>query len=90
MYAIQFCLWCFLENETNKENVFGAGDVTEFPLFLVDDAATNIQHWQMAQQQGYFQQYCSFQQSIYILPFINSVNELNLELNLCYLQNYYI
>jgi len=47
-----FILYFIQQMKTNKENVFGAGDVTEFPLFLADDARTNIQHWQMAQQHG--------------------------------------
>ncbi|KAK2164938.1 hypothetical protein LSH36_57g03020 [Paralvinella palmiformis] len=37
---------------TNISDVFAAGDMTKFPLFLADDEHINIQHWQMAIKQG--------------------------------------
>lgn len=37
---------------TGKQDVYAAGDVTSFPLFMADDREVNIQHWQMAHQQG--------------------------------------
>lgn len=37
---------------TNASDVFAAGDVTKFPLFMADDELVNIQHWQMAIKQG--------------------------------------
>ena len=37
---------------TNKERVYAAGDITEFPLFIKDDSIVNVQHYQMAHAQG--------------------------------------
>ena len=39
--------------KTNKADVFAAGEITEFPLYLAKEELVNVQHWQMAQQQGY-------------------------------------
>lgn len=39
--------------QTNKEKVFAAGDITEFPLFIKDDSVVNVQHYQMAHAQGH-------------------------------------
>ena len=47
---------------TNISDVFAAGDMTKFPLFLADDEHINIQHWQMAIKQGmvlYFSLNCN-------------------------------
>ncbi|KAK2185912.1 hypothetical protein NP493_217g03019 [Ridgeia piscesae] len=38
--------------KTSRDDVYAAGDLTEFPLFMAGDAKVNIQHWQMAGQQG--------------------------------------
>ena len=38
--------------ETNVNSVYAIGDIVQFPLFFVDDASVNIQHWQMAHQHG--------------------------------------
>lgn len=38
---------------TNKETVYAAGDITEFPLFINDDSVVNVQHYQMAHAQGH-------------------------------------
>ena len=32
--------------------MFAAGDIVEFPLFINDNTASNVQHWQMANQHG--------------------------------------
>ena len=40
--------------KTNKENIFAAGDIVTFPLFLVDNEQANVQHWQMAHTHGNF------------------------------------
>ncbi|XP_077995497.1 apoptosis-inducing factor 3-like isoform X2 [Glandiceps talaboti] len=37
---------------TNKSNVFGAGDIVEFPLAMLNDETVNIQHWQIAHMHG--------------------------------------
>lgn len=37
---------------TDKEDVFAAGDIVEFPLFSVGGTNVNIQHWQMAHAHG--------------------------------------
>lgn len=37
---------------TNIPDVFGAGDVTSFPLKIRGDQRVNIGHWQMSQAQG--------------------------------------
>ena len=37
---------------SSVEGVYAAGDITKFPLFMADDELVNIQHWQMAIQQG--------------------------------------
>lgn len=37
---------------TNVPNVFGAGDVTSFPLTIRGNQMVNIGHWQMAHAQG--------------------------------------
>lgn len=38
--------------ETNAAGVYAVGDITQFPLFMAGDQSVNIQHWQMAHQQG--------------------------------------
>lgn len=38
--------------QTNVPDVYAVGDITQFPLFLVNDESVNVQHWQMAHQQG--------------------------------------
>ena len=38
--------------KTNKENIFAAGDIVTFPLFIADDQQANVQHWQMAHTHG--------------------------------------
>ncbi|CAE1299829.1 AIFM3 [Acanthosepion pharaonis] len=38
---------------TNKERVYAAGDITEFPLFIKNDSVVNVQHYQMAHAQGH-------------------------------------
>lgn len=38
--------------ETSQADVYAAGDIVQFPLFLAQDKLTNIQHWQMAKMQG--------------------------------------
>ncbi|XP_013379769.1 apoptosis-inducing factor 3 isoform X2 [Lingula anatina] len=38
--------------KTNKDNIFAAGDIAEFPLFLTGDRKATIGHWQMAQAHG--------------------------------------
>ena len=38
--------------QTNKQDVYAVGDITQFPLFMVNNKSVNIQHWQMAHQQG--------------------------------------
>ena len=40
------------EMETSIDSVYAIGDIAQFPLFIADDAAVNIQHWQMAHQHG--------------------------------------
>ncbi len=45
-------LLCFQHMRTNKENVFAAGDIVTFPLFMSDDEQANVQHWQMAHRHG--------------------------------------
>ena len=43
--------------KTNKENIFAAGDIVTFPLFIAGDEQANVQHWQMAHTHGnYFYQ----------------------------------
>ena len=42
--------------KTNKADVFGAGDVVEFPLWLAD-SEINIGHWQMAHAHGNYSPY---------------------------------
>ncbi len=37
---------------TNKDNIFAAGDIVTFPLFLNGDEPSNVQHWQMAHAHG--------------------------------------
>ncbi|XP_041667377.1 apoptosis inducing factor mitochondria associated 4 [Cheilinus undulatus] len=37
---------------TNLPDIFGAGDVTSFPLTIRGDQRVNIGHWQMSQAQG--------------------------------------
>ncbi|KAK3798334.1 hypothetical protein RRG08_063349 [Elysia crispata] len=37
---------------TNIENVYAAGDITQFPLACAGNESVNIQHWQMAHQHG--------------------------------------
>lgn len=39
--------------QTNKERIYAAGDITEFPLFIKDDSIVNVQHYQMAHAQGH-------------------------------------
>ena len=43
---------CQQSMKTSRDDVYAAGDLTEFPLFMAGDAKVNIQHWQMAGQQG--------------------------------------
>lgn len=38
--------------QTLNPNVYAVGDISQFPLFMVNDESVNIQHWQMAHQQG--------------------------------------
>ena len=38
--------------KTNKENIFAAGDIVTFPLFIAGDEQANVQHWQMAHTHG--------------------------------------
>ena len=38
--------------ETGVGDVYAAGDVTQFPLFMASHEKVNIQHWQMALKQG--------------------------------------
>ena len=38
--------------KTSRDDIYAAGDVTEFPLFMAGDTKVNIQHVQMAGQQG--------------------------------------
>ena len=38
--------------KTNKDGVYAIGDITQFPLAMAKDSIVNIQHYQMAQQQG--------------------------------------
>ncbi|XP_041349641.1 apoptosis-inducing factor 3-like [Gigantopelta aegis] len=38
--------------KTNVAGVFAAGDIVEFPLFMNENTASNVQHWQMANQHG--------------------------------------
>ena len=38
--------------KTNMADVYAAGDVTHFPLFMANDESVNVQHWQMALKQG--------------------------------------
>jgi len=38
--------------QTSVPGVYAVGDITQFPLFMAEDASVNIQHWQMANQQG--------------------------------------
>jgi NADPH-dependent 2,4-dienoyl-CoA reductase/sulfur reductase-like enzyme len=44
--------FCEQRMQTNVADVYAAGDVTQFPLFLANDELANIQHWQMAHQHG--------------------------------------
>ncbi|MEQ2305024.1 hypothetical protein AMECASPLE_033265 [Ameca splendens] len=37
---------------TNKADIFGAGDVTSFPLSIRGDQRVNIGHWQMSHAHG--------------------------------------
>ncbi|XP_076472901.1 apoptosis-inducing factor 3-like isoform X2 [Babylonia areolata] len=37
---------------TSADGVFAAGDIAQFPLFVNDGQPANVQHWQMALQQG--------------------------------------
>lgn len=43
---------CSQRMETSVTDVYAAGDIVQFPLFIADDQPTNIQHWQMACQHG--------------------------------------
>ncbi|XP_071946293.1 apoptosis-inducing factor 3-like [Antedon mediterranea] len=38
--------------KTNKDNIYAAGDIVEFPLSIADDAKVSIGHWQMAHAHG--------------------------------------
>ena len=38
--------------QTSQADVYAAGDIVQFPLFLVDDELTTIEHWQMAHKHG--------------------------------------
>ncbi|XP_033123203.1 apoptosis-inducing factor 3-like [Anneissia japonica] len=38
--------------KTNKQNIYAAGDIVEFPLSIANDAKVNIGHWQMAHAHG--------------------------------------
>jgi len=38
--------------QTNIADVYAAGDIVQFPLYLNGDQHTNIQHWQMACKHG--------------------------------------
>ena len=38
--------------KTNKDNIYAAGDIVTFPLFIADDEQANVQHWQMAHTHG--------------------------------------
>ena len=40
--------------KTSAENVYAAGDIVEFPLFMVGDEKVNIGHWQMAHKHGQY------------------------------------
>jgi NADPH-dependent 2,4-dienoyl-CoA reductase/sulfur reductase-like enzyme/nitrite reductase/ring-hydroxylating ferredoxin subunit len=37
---------------TNIDDVYAAGDIVKFPLFILNDKQVNIQHWQMACKHG--------------------------------------
>ena len=54
MYVpVSVCVPSVLQRmRTSATDVFAAGDVTHFPLFIADDESVNIQHWQMALKQG--------------------------------------
>ncbi|XP_067650688.1 apoptosis-inducing factor 3-like isoform X2 [Haliotis asinina] len=39
--------------QTNVADVYAAGDIVEFPLFMAGDQQANIQHWQMAHKHGH-------------------------------------
>ena len=42
----------FKNLQTNLRDIYAAGDIVEFPLFLRDNATVNVQHWQMACKHG--------------------------------------
>lgn len=42
----------FQHLQTNRFDVFAAGDIVEFPLFTCEDRVVNVQHWQMALAHG--------------------------------------
>ncbi|XP_059141402.1 apoptosis-inducing factor 3-like isoform X1 [Physella acuta] len=37
---------------TNIPDIYAAGDIVEFPLFIANNQQANVQHWQMAHQHG--------------------------------------
>ncbi len=42
----------FQNMKTSVDNIFAAGDIAQFPMFLCGDQQINIQHWQMAHAHG--------------------------------------
>ncbi|ELU13703.1 hypothetical protein CAPTEDRAFT_220434 [Capitella teleta] len=50
--ALNKCIRVDKQMHSNKQDVYAAGDLTVFPLFMAKNEMTNIQHWQMAHQQG--------------------------------------
>ena len=50
--TVQLCNVFFQSMRTSKDDIYAAGDITEFPLFMLNDEKVNVQHWQMAHQQG--------------------------------------
>lgn len=40
--------------QTNIPDIYAAGDITRLPLELFGEAEAHIEHWQTAQNQGFF------------------------------------
>lgn len=43
---------CIQFMRTNISHIFGAGDITSFPLTIRGEQRVNIGHWQMSQAHG--------------------------------------